>query len=132
LLAYLFYLLLENRIPNGFSELTLDNDLLFGMCCYLRVRTDVISEEAVLQWAALRESLEEDEAEEAAEGNPGSVLKVIVGGETVSIRGADRVKLFREPTVQALVAWVQEDEESSDEDGEEEGSSEEGSDEEED
>ena len=90
----------------------------------------MISEEAVLQWAALRESLEEDEAEEAAEGNPGSVLKVIVGGETVSIRGADRVKLFREPTVQALVAWVQEEEESSDEEGEEE-SSEEGSDEDE-
>lgn len=50
--------------------------------------------------------------------------KVIVGGETISIRGADRVKLFREPTVQALVEWIQEDDESEegDEDGDEESS----------
>lgn len=80
---------------------------------------EVITEEAVLQWAALRESLEEEEAEEAAEGGPGSVQKVVVGGETVSIRGADRVKLFREPTVQALVEWIQEEDESGDEDDEE-------------
>lgn len=79
----------------------------------------------MLQWAALRESLEEDEAEEAAEGNAGSVQKVVVAGETVSIRGADRVKLFREPTVQALVEWIQEEDESGDEDDDEEGSEEE-------
>lgn len=85
----------------------------------------MITEEAVLQWAALRESLEEDEAEEAAEGNAGSVQKVVVAGETVSIRGADRVKLFREPTVQALVEWIQEEDESGDEDDDEEGSEEE-------
>jgi len=84
-----------------------------------RFTPEVITEEAVLQWAALRESLEEDEAEEAAEGNAGSSQKVIVGGETVTIRSADRVKLFREPTVQALVEWIQEEDESGSEDGEE-------------
>ncbi len=95
------------------------NDSLFLLSSFGAV-AEVISEDAVLQWAALRESLEEDEQEEAAEGNAGSVQKVIVGGETISIRGADRVKLFREPTVQALVEWIQEDDESEedDEDGE--------------
>lgn len=99
---------------------------MISIFCYTIgcVVTEVISEDAVLQWAALRESLEEDEQEEAAEGNAGSVQKVIVGGETISIRGADRVKLFREPTVQALVEWIQEDDESEegDEDGDEESS----------
>lgn len=83
----------------------------------------MVSDEAVLQWAALRESLEEDVQEDAAAGDSNSTA-VVVAGVTSTILDADRVKLFREPTVQAFVDWVQEEEESGSEEGEDDESGE--------
>ena len=77
-----------------------------------------------MQWAALRESLDEEVQEDAAEGVAPISTTVAVGEATATVLDADRVKLFQEPTVQTFVEWVQEEEESSDEDGSEEGSEE--------
>jgi hypothetical protein len=84
---------------------------------------EIISEEAVLQWIAAREALEEDVQEDLAEGADPSSTVVVMGAATTTILASDRVKLFREPAVQAFVEWVQEEDESSEEG--EEGSSEE-------
>ena len=79
----------------------------------------------MLQWAALRESLDEEVQEDAAEGVAPTSTTVAVGEATATVLDADRVKLFQEPSVQTFVEWVQEEEEeSSDEDGSEEGSEE--------
>jgi hypothetical protein len=85
--------------------------------------TEIISEEAVLQWIAAREALEEEVQEDLAEGAEPSSTVVVMGASTTTILASDRVKLFREPAVQAFVEWVQEEDESSEEG--EEGSSEE-------
>lgn len=84
----------------------------------------------MLRWIAKREALEQEVLEDAAQGESPSAA-VVMGDSTIEIWERDRVKLFREPAVQAFVEWVQAEDESS-EDGEESGSEEEESDEEED
>jgi hypothetical protein len=103
------------------------HDMMLICCClfcavltrtvFVNCSAEIISEDAVHQWIAAREALEEDVQEDAAEGVAASAA-VVMGSATATVLAADRVKLFREPAVQAFVEWVQDD---SDE--EEEGSS---------
>ena len=71
--------------------------------------SELLSEEGVVQWAHNREAME-DAQEEGEQGGDHTV---------VNATNEARVKLFREPQVQAFVAWVQEEDEDEEEDDEE-------------
>ncbi|KAJ1424856.1 nucleotide-diphospho-sugar transferase [Ochromonadaceae sp. CCMP2298] len=83
---------------------------------------EVVSDDAVLQWASNLEELEEDLAEGSGVGGMGGGMG---GGGMEGGSDAERVKLFREPQVQAFVEWVREGEEESEEGEEESGEEEE-------
>ena len=70
---------------------------------------ELLSEEGVVEWSHQRESMEDaiDSGEDHDAG-------------TGTVSNAARVKLFREPHVQAFVAWVQEEEDDDEDDEEEE------------
>jgi len=69
---------------------------LFGFMLQILYDEDLISEEAVLRWIALRDGTEDD--------------KIPV----------DKQRLFNEPVVLKFVEWIQKDEEDDDENDDEE------------
>lgn len=84
---------------------------------------EVISDEAVLKWAALRESLEEELLADAAASI--SLNSPLLANRESNTTGnnsrsteVDRVKLFREPQVQEFVAWIQESDDEEEDDDE--------------